>query len=427
MVSGVREGGRTGRASDDRGKIYLAKIARAVAYGALSAFLFLYLTGDLGLSGLAALVLTALTLVGAAVWSLVAVPPLETRFGRRGALRVFSGLFVLSAALLYLAADPAVVVAAGLLGGVAASSSDNGPLASLDTAILPATLSRHDRAEGFAWYNLLAYFGSAGGALLLSVPGALTPRDVPLLPTAPHPWILVVYLLLAAMTGFAYWNLSPSIEEARRPREAPVALSPESRRHVRDLAVLYAVDAFAGGLVINPLIAAYFVYAWHAGAADVGFVLSLTGAIAGGSFLASSALARRFGLLNTMVFTHLPSNVLLALVPLMPSFGLALGVLAARSSLSQMDVPTRQAYSMSLVSSRERGAAAGVLSSSRGFAQSVAPFPASALTAGGFLAVPFVVAGTLKVVYDLAVYRRFRRVALPEDAPATSAAGAPRR
>ena len=128
-----------------------------------------------------------------------------------------------------------------------------------------------------------------------------------------------------------------------------------------------------------------------------------------------------------MVFTHLPSNVLLALVPLMPSFALSLGVLVARSSLSQMDVPTRQAYSMSLVTSRERGAAASVLASSRGFAQSVAPFPASAFTVGGLLAVPFVVAGTLKVVYDLAVYRRFRRVRLPEDREATSSGEAPRR
>lgn len=420
--------GRSGRARDDRGKIYLAKVARAVAYGALSAFLFLYLTQDLGLSGLGALVLTAFTLVGAAVGSLLGVAPIEARFGRRGALRFFSLLFVGSALLLFLTEIPALILLAALLGGVAATSADNGPLASLDTAILPSTLRRADRAEGFAWYNLLAYFASAGGALLLAVPGALSPRSIPALPPAPHPWILLLYVLLAAMTAFAYWDLSPAVEADREPGGDPERLSPESRRHVRDLALLFGVDAFAGGLVINPLIAAYFVYAWNADAAQIGVILSVTGAVAGASFLASSALARRFGLLNTMVFSHLPSNVLLALVPLMPTFSLALGLLIARSSLSQMDVPTRQAYSMSLVTARERTAAAGALSASRGFAQSVAPFPATALEVGGLLAYPFVIAGTLKVAYDLLVYQRFRRVRLPEEAaePTSSGAAPPR-
>ncbi|HYK92507.1 MAG TPA: MFS transporter [Thermoplasmata archaeon] len=423
----LREG-RSGRARDDRGKIYLGKVARAVAYGALSGFLFLYLTDDIGLSGFGALVLTAFTLVGAAAWSLLGVSPLEARLGRRGAIRVFCLLFVLSAAILFLVAVPAAILAAALLGGVAAASADNGPLASLDTAILPSTLRRSDRAEAFAWYNLLAYFASAGGALLLVVPGALSPRAIPFLPAAPHPWILLLYLLLAGMTAFAYWDLSPAVESEAGTGAASEPLSPMSRRHVRDMAILFGVDAFAGGLVINPLIAAYFVYAWNADAAQIGLILAITGAIAGVSFLASSRLARRFGLLNTMVFSHLPSNILLALVPLMPTFGLALGVLAARSSLSQMDVPTRQAYTMSLVSARERTAAAGTLSASRGFAQSIAPFPASAFEVGGYLALPFILAGAMKVAYDLLVYRRFRSVPLPDEPvdPTSSPSAPPR-
>jgi Major Facilitator Superfamily len=419
--------GRPDRGAGDRGKVYLAKATRAVAYGALSGFLFLYLTDDLGLSGLAALVVTALSLVGAALWSLLAVAPVEASLGRRGALRLFSALFVGSAALLFFAASPALVLVAVMLGGVAAASADNGPLAALDTALLPSTVRRADRAEGFAWYNLIAYFASAGGALLLVVPGALTPRTVPGVPFAPHPWILLVYLLLAAMTAFAYWDLSAAVEPEPAGTEVPSPLSPESRRHVRDLAGLFAVDAFAGGLVVNPVLAAYFVYAWHADAAGVGVVLSVTGAIAGASFLLASALARRFGLLNTMVFTHLPSNVLLAAVPFMPSFPLALGVLAARSSLSQMDVPTRQAYTMSLVSARERTAAAGTLASSRGLAQSAAPFPASVWTAAGLLAAPFVLAGGMKVAYDLAVFWRFRRVRLREEPGPTASSEGPRR
>ncbi len=423
--------GRSGRAREDRGKIYLGKVARAIAYGSLSAFLVLYLQLDLHFSAFSSLVLTAFTLVGSALWSLIAVAPLESRLGRRKALRIFSALFVVSAVLLYLAPASVpglvLVLVAVLLGGVAATNADNGPLASLDQAILPSTLRRADRTEGFAWYNLLAYFASAGGALLLAVPGALEPRAVPFLPPAPHPWILLLYIVLAVATAFAYWTLSPAVEVGA-PREGPPpALSPESRRYVLDMAALFAVDSFAGGLVINPLIAAFFVFAWGADAAQVGVILSLAGAVAGVSFLAASALARRFGLLNTMVFSHLPSNVLLALVPLMPTFPLALGVLVARSSLSQMDVPTRQAYTMSLVSARERATASGTLAASRGLAQSVGPFPASALEAAGYLAIPFLLAGGLKVAYDLLVYQRFRRIRLPEEEPVTSSGGAPPR
>ncbi|HUJ77814.1 MAG TPA: MFS transporter [Thermoplasmata archaeon] len=432
MTRGSLGRGRSGRARDDRGKIYLAKTVRAVAYGALSGFLLLYLVDDLHFefpfvpnATLSSLVVASFSLVGAAVWSLVALPRIEPRLGRRRTLLFFGALFVASAVLLYLASDPWLVLAAVLLGGVGATSADNGPLASLDQATLPATLRSVDRAEGFAWYNLLAYVASAGGALLLVVPGSLAPRAVPFLPPAPHPWILLVYILLAGSTDFAYAGLSADVEEATTPDPAsPRRLTGESRGLVRDLAALFAVDAFAGGFVINPLIAGYFVLAWHADSAEIGSILFVTGLVAAGSFLLASALARRFGLLRTMVFSHIPSNVLLVLVPLMPTFPLALAALVARSSLSQMDVPTRQAYSMALVRPKDRTAAAGTLAGARGIGQSLGPFPGAAFEAAGLLALPFVLGGSIKVAYDLAVWQRFRRVPVPDDGDApTSSAG----
>jgi MFS family permease len=423
MATTVLERGRSGRAREDRGKIYLAKVARAVAYGALSGFLLLYLVDDLHFelpfsrdSTFSSLLVASLSLVGAAALSLVALPRLEPRLCRRRSLMLFSGLFVASALLLFLSPDPWLVVAAILLGGVAASNADNGPLASLDQAILPSTLRHADRTEGFAWYNLLAYVASAGGALLLVVPGSLAPQSIGFLPGAPHPWILLVYLLLAGATTFAYATLSPNVEAASPARTSEAStLSPEGRRNIRDLAALFSVDAFAGGMVINPLIAGYFVLAWGADSTEIGLILFLTGLVAAGSFLLASALARRFGLLPTMVFSHIPSNVMLVLVPLMPTFPLALGMLVARSSLSQMDVPTRQAYSMSMVRARERTAAAGVLAGSRGLGQSIGPFPGAAFESAGLLALPFVIAGSVKVAYDLAVWQRFRRVELDEN------------
>ena len=417
--------GRRHRRAEDRRRIFLAKTTRAVAYGALSGFLFLYLSQDLGFSVLSSLVLAALSLIGAAAANLTILRPVERRFGRRGACRVFSGLFVLSAVLLYLTVEPVLVIAAVLLGGVAASSADNGPLASLDQAMLPSTLRRSDRAEGFARYNLLASFASAGGALLLTVPGALTPKAVPFLPAAPHPWIGLVYLLLAGATLFAYGGLSKEVEpEDARSGAAEGAIAPERRGAVRALTALFGVDAFAGGMVINPLLTAYFVLAWHQDEARIGAILFAVGVVSGLSFLVASRLARRFGLLRTMVFTHLPSNVLLALVPLMPTFELSFGVLIARSALSQMDVPTRQAYTMEMVPDAERATVAGTLSGSRSIAQSVGPFPALFLQSSGALSAPFLIAGGLKSAYDVILWRRFAGHELPPERPGERSATA---
>ena len=426
MLPGADEGsGRRHRRAEDRRRIFLAKTTRAVAYGALSGFLFLYLVQDLGFSNLSSLVVTALTLVGAAGANLLILPPLETRLGRRGALRAFALLFVGSAALLYLSPDPILVVASVLVGGVAASTADNGPLASLDQAMLPSTLRRADRAEGFARYNLLASFAGAGGSLLLVVPGALTPRNVPFLPSAPHPWIGLIYLLLAGATLFAYSGLTEEVEpRASTEERRRTPIGPERRSAVRALTALFGVDAFAGGMVINPLITASFVLAWAQDAASIGWILFVVGAVSGLSFLAASRLAARFGLLPTMVFTHLPSNVLLVLVPFMPTFPLALAVLVARSALSQMDVPTRQAYTMEMVPDAERATVAGVLAGSRSVAQSIGPFPALALQNAGLLGAPFVLAGTLKSGYDLLIWRRFRDEALPPEGPPPAPASA---
>jgi MFS family permease len=410
--------GRRSRERDDRGHVFLAKSVRAVAYGALSAFLLLYLEQDLHLALLPSLVLTSLTLIGAAAWSLASVAPLERRFGRRRTLSIFGGLFTLSAALLFLTTSPYLVLLAVLLGGVGASANDNGPLAALDSAILPSTLRVSARGRGFAWYNVIGSFGAAAGALLVAVPGALSPRSVPFLPAAPHPWIGLIYVTLAGMTWWAYQGMSADaepVEDPRGPAPAVPTLSPETRRHTRDLAALFGVDAFAGGMVINPVLVAYFVLVWHQPASTIGEVLFVVGVVSGASFLAASWLAERFGLLRTMVFTHLPSNLMLAAVPFMPTFPLAFGMLVARSGLSQMDVPTRQAYAMTLASRRERSAVASTLAGARGAAQCVGPLPSTVLESAGLAGAPFVIAGSLKVVYDLAVWRRFRRVSLPNE------------
>ncbi len=395
----------------DRRRIYLAKSLRAVAYGALSGFLVIYLIQNLGYSALSSLLITSLTLVGAAAWNLLALPRVEARVGRRRSLYLFSGLFVFSAALLYLGSSPGVVIFATLVGGVAAATADNSPLGSIEQAILPSITSAKDRAAAFAWYNLLASFAAAAGGLLLIFPGALSPTSVPFLPPAPHPPILLAYVVLAIGSVVVYIGLSPAVEAERPPvRQGASTLSSSTRSHLVALSALFGVDAFAGGMVVNPVIVTYFVTVWNASSQEIGVIITVVGTVSALSFLLASALARRFGLLPTMVFTHLPSNVMLALVPFMPTFALAFGMLTARSALSQMDVPTRQAYTMELVRPEERTEVAATLNGTRGATQSVGPFPAVALQAAGLWGAPFVLAGSLKAVYDLALWRRFRRV-----------------
>ncbi|MCI4351099.1 MAG: hypothetical protein L3K15_06270 [Thermoplasmata archaeon] len=397
---------------EDRRRIYLAKTVRSIAYGLLSGTLVLYLNQDLGYSALSSLVVTGLTVVGAGVASLLFVTPVVERLGVRRSFGLFSGLFTLSALLLFVTANPVIVVASVLLGGVAATSADNGPLASLDQAVLPSTLPRRDRLGGFARYNLLGYFASAGGALLLAVPNALTPRSIPILPPAPHPWILIIYLALAGASWGAYATLSTGVEPGPRdaPSEKPPELSLETRRHLRSLTALFGTDAFAGGLVINPIVAAYFVLAWNTSAATIGTILFLSGVLAGASSLLAVELGKRYGLLRTMVVPHLISNVFLVALPFMPTFALAVGALLGRSTLSQIDVPTRQAFTMGLVARRERTPVASTLNGTRSVAQSVSPFPAAAFEGAGYLAVPFVLAGAAKIVYDLVLYATFRSV-----------------
>ncbi len=403
------------RAREDRQRIFAAKAFRAVAYGALSGFLVIYLR-NLGYSNAVALFVATLTLVGAALWNLLALPGLEARLGTRRALTIFGALFFVSALLLFFVVNFWVIVLAALLGGVGATTADNGPLASLDQAILPSTLRRSQRTQGFAWYNLIANFAGAGGALLLLPSSAFAPTDFLGLPGAPHPWILLAYLLLAFAGWAAYWGLSAAVEAVPPGPDTSRELPPESRTWVRDLSVLFGWDSFAGGLVINPVITVFFVEAWGADPTQIGVVLFGAGTAAGLSFLVASRLADRYGLLRTMVFTHIPSNLLLILVPLMPTFPLALGMFFARMSLSQMDVPTRQAYSMALVARRYRAKVASQLSSARGLPQSLSPFVASGLVGLGLLALPFYAGGGLKLGYDLLLWRRFRKVPVPGEA-----------
>jgi MFS family permease len=287
----------------------------------------------------------------------------------------------------------------------------------MEQALLPAAVRSGSRTRVFSWYNLFGFLPGAVGALLGGVAlGWALDRGAD--PTAAYRSMLWAYAGAGVVLTALYLRLGaepkPGAGDPPAPRVGALGLH-RSRGAVLQLAGLQAVDAFAGGFIMQSLLAYWFHLRFGVGPEALGALFFGTNLLSALSFLVAAPLAERFGLLNTMVFTHLPSNVLLLAVPFMPSFPAAAGVLLLRHLLSQMDVPTRQAYTMALVAPEERPAAAGITTSVRALAQALGPFVAGAAMASAATGAPLFLAGGLKIVYDLALFFRFRRVPLPED------------
>lgn len=381
---------------------------RNFAYGFLSIILGLFLA-DMGLSAAAIGVLFALALGGGAAMTL-SLTMVADRLGRRRTLLCGAALMALAGAA-YASSDQVVVLAvAAIVGTISPSGKEVGPFLSVEQAILPQTTEDRFRTHTFAVYNLVGTFAGAIGALAAGLPSLLG------MPALEGYRLLVwLYAGTAVVLGLLTTRLSPAVE-ARGPTSRGTRVGVHrSRAITAKLAVLFGVDAFAGGFIVQGLVALWFYLRFGADIATLSAVFFGANLLSALSFLAAPALARRIGLLNTMVFTHLPSNVLLVLVPLAPTFELAVALFLTRNLLSQMDVPTRQSYTMAIVDPEERAAVAGMLSVARSAAAAVAPLFAGAALATPALGAPFLVAGGLKVAYDLAIFAVFRHVRPPEE------------
>jgi MFS family permease len=378
------------------------------AYGLASVILVLHLAAAGEAEGRIGL-LVSLTLLGDVVLSL-AVTTRADRLGRRRMLAL-GGALMAAAGCAFAAttAFPLLAVAA-TVGILSPSGNEVGPFLPIEQAALAQELPAHARTSAFAWYQLTGALATAGGALA----GGVAAEALQRAGTAPlrsYQLLFAAYAALGAALALLFARLSPAVETA--PAAAPRARLGlhRSRPVVLRLSALFSLDAFAGGFVVQSFVAWWFHRRFGAGPALLGTIFFGANLLAGVSALSAAAVARRFGLVNTMVFAHLPSNVLLALVPLMPTLPLAVAVLLLRFSISQMDVPTRQSYTMAVVDPGERSAAAGVTGVARTIGAAVAPLAAGPLYASaGLAAAPFLVAGGLKIVYDLLLWRAFRRV-----------------
>jgi MFS family permease len=385
------------------------RTVRSFSDGFISVLLASYLS-RLGFSGVRIGAITTATLLGTAA-ATIAAGAVADRFGRRRLL-ILAAVVAAGTGFAFASSSafiPMLFIA--LIGTLNPSFSDVSMFLPIEQAILPETVDARDRTALFARYNLLAVLAAASGALFAGVPSLLE-RWFGWDLTDAMRAMFVLYGLLALVNLAAYRALSPRIEANRVETHAPLH---RSRNIVFGLSSLFAIDAFAGGFIVQSMLALWMFERYGLSVDQAGLIFFVAGIFTAFSFLVAARVAERFGLINTMVFTHLPSNVLLILVALMPNLWLAVVMLLARQSLSQMDVPTRQSYVMAVVDPDERAAAASVTGVSRSLASSGSPVMAGALLGATSFGWPLIIAGTLKSAYDLLLLRQFRSVKPAEE------------
>jgi MFS family permease len=411
LVASLRGLDRDGRA------LFTLRTLRMFAYGFLAVVLVLYLDA-VGLDALAIGVVLTLTLIGDTLISLWLTTNAD-RLGRRRVLVAGALLMLFAGVVFALTSWVPLLILAGAIGVISPTGNEVGPFLAIEQAGLAQIVPDRRRTATFAWYNLAGYVATASGALAAGLASQWL-LDAGLAPADAYRAIVVGYALIGILMAIGASRLGGAIE-------APPAVRPtdgirrrfglgRSKGVVLKLSVLFSLDAFAGGFIPLSLVAYWFHTQFRVEPAALGAIFFASNLLAAVSSLSAARIAARFGLINTMVFTHIPSNVLLILIPLMPTLPLAVAVLLLRFTLSQMDVPTRQSYVMAVVDPDERSAAAGVTGIARTTGAAISPSLSSVLMASvGYAALPFYLAGGLKIVYDLLMYREFRNVRPPEE------------
>jgi len=396
--------------------LFATRIIRLFCYGFVSVVLVLYLV-LVGLNEQQVGLLFTLTLAGDAGITLWLTTSAD-RFGRKRTL-LLGALLMLGAGITFaISHNIYVLMCAAIIGVISPSGNEIGPFLSVEQAALSHLLPDERRTGVFAWYNLVGSFSTATGALS----GGWLAQW---LMASGHPALLSYMVIL---TGYAlggliiailFLSLSEQVEvdPVDRTYSDPLRFGlHKSRSVVVKLSALFSIDAFAGGLIIQSMIAYWFYIKFGVEAGVIGSIFFGANVLAGISALLAVRIAKTIGLINTMVYTHVPSNILLVLVPLMPTLPLAIAVLLLRFSISQMDVPTRQSYTMAVVAPDERSAASGVTSIARSIGAALSPsLTGIFLSVPALISVPFFLAGGLKLLYDALLYRSFRLLKAPEE------------
>lgn len=414
--------------SNDGKLILLARTIRTFAYGFLSIVLAVYLK----LSGfnelLIGLILSS-TLINSIIFTFMATIYAD-RIGRKKILIIYAVLMTISGIIFFISNNYIFLIISALVGTINVTGSETGSFLSLEQAILPQTVKEQKKRNTlFAIYNMVGTFAMSAGVLLSGLPNILqhyyqlneiqSIKPLFLLYAILGFFVLLIYLHLSDSIEIRILNNDVSIDKKQKVNALKVTtktLSPKSKEIIIKLSTLFAIDSFAGGFVIQSIVSLWFFTKFEIDLTILSYIFSMAGILTAFSFIISTKIADRFGLINTMVFTHLPSNILLILVAFAPTFPLAIMFYLVRMGLSQMDVPTRQSYIVAVVNEDERTAAAGITNISRNVAQSVSPSIAGyILQSVSFLAAPFLLGGILKIIYDILVFVNFKKIKPPEE------------
>jgi MFS family permease len=406
--------------SKDGRLLLTARILRTFAYGFLSIVISIYLKligFDVFLIGL---ILTS-TLINSVIFTLVASFYAD-RIGRRKMLVIYAIMMAISGVIFFVTSNYIALIVAGLIGTINVTGTETGAFLSIEQAVLPQTVKDSKKRNTlFAFYNMVGTFAMSAGVLVSGLPGIIQ-HQYGLNQIDSIRLLFLAYSILGIGVLGIYLSLSKRVElmqrrgggenqdEKRIPKPLTQTLSPASKKIVAKLSGLFAIDSFGGGFVIQSIVSLWFFTKFGADLTLLSYIFSIAGVLTAFSFLASAKIADRIGLINTMVFTHIPSNILLILVAFSPTLPIAIAFYLARMALSQMDVPTRQSYIVAVVKEDERTAAAGITNISRNITQAISPSIAgSILQSVSLLFAPFLLGGLIKIVYDIALYLQFKR------------------
>ena len=393
--------------------LFSTRIIRLFAYGFISVILALYLA-EIGLNEYQIGLLLSLTLAGDVAVSLW-ITTVADRIGRKRMLILGAALMVSAGAVFIFTKNPIILTIAAIIGVISPSGNEIGPFLSIEQAALSQLLPNEQRTHIFGWYNLAGSFATASGALssgwmaqLLQKYG-LTPEDA-------FRVILSGYAMCGILLMLMFIGLSPAVETDTIPTIRYNMGLHRSKNVVIKLSALFSLDAFAGGFIVQSMMAYWFYVRFGVDTGILGSIFFGANILAGISALLAARIAKHIGLINTMVFTHIPSNILLCMVPLMPNLISAITVLMLRFSISQMDVPTRQSYTMAVVAPDERTAASGITNIARSVGAALSPALSGFFLAHpALISAPFFLAGGLKIIYDLSLYRSFKTIKPPEE------------
>jgi MFS family permease len=399
------------------GKLLLgARIVRTFSYGFLSVILAIYLK-LIGFNDiLIGIVLTA-TLVNSVFFNILSSAYAD-KIGRRKILVLYAVLMIISSIIFFITDNYVALIIAALIGTINVTGSEVGAFLSLEQALLPQTVGNVKKRNSiFAIYNTVGTFAMSLGVLVSGVPSLLQ-QYYGFDQINAIKFLFLIYAACAIVVLVIYLVLSKNIEAKEGVPKSSLStknISPKSRSIIGKMSSLFAIDSFAGGFVIQSIVSFWFYTRFGADLSTLSYIFSIAGVLTAISFMASTKIAVKIGLVNTMVFTHIPSNVLLIILAFAPSFSIAISLYFARMSLSQMDVPTRQSYLMGVVSENERIPAAAITNTSRNIAQAISPSLSGMIIQALSLSAPFVFGGVLKIIYDIGMFFSFRKIRPPEE------------